>query len=219
MNIENRDSWIDRIKVSLVALVVFHHTAMIYGGPGGWYYQELTASDGFTALILTFFFIINQSYFMSLFFLISGYYTPGSLEKRGYRKFVLNRALRLGLPILIFVFVLGPISIGMGTIDSTLFSTLRELWNNRNFINGPIWFLEVLLVFSLIYCGLRYLRLKYYPPTNNSPRPIAIPSFSSWFGSALCLGFATCGVRHWVGSINNREFWLTSLSSFVFFFT
>lgn len=36
-----RAYYIDRIRVILTALVIFHHTTITYGAPGGWYYVEL----------------------------------------------------------------------------------------------------------------------------------------------------------------------------------
>ena len=53
--------------------------------------------------------ILNQSYFMSLFFFISGYFTPSSFDRKGRHAFVYDKLKRLGIPFLGFTFVLGPL--------------------------------------------------------------------------------------------------------------
>ena len=45
---------------------------------------------------------------MGFFFLLAGYFTPASLERKGYARFLGDRFLRLGLPLLAFIFILGP---------------------------------------------------------------------------------------------------------------
>ncbi len=39
-----RDLYIDRLRVVMTALVVLHHTAITYGAPGGWFWNELHPS-------------------------------------------------------------------------------------------------------------------------------------------------------------------------------
>jgi hypothetical protein len=39
---------------------------------------------------------------MGILFLLAGYFTPGSLERKGYARFLSDRFLRLGLPLLAF---------------------------------------------------------------------------------------------------------------------
>jgi glucans biosynthesis protein C len=49
---------------------------------------------------------INQAYFMGLLFLISGYFSPQSLDRKGPARFVRDRLIRLGIPLVVFYFVL-----------------------------------------------------------------------------------------------------------------
>ena len=67
----------------MTAFVILHHTAITYGAPGGWFYNELKPSGTVSSLLLTLFVATNQAYFMGFFFLLAGYFTPPSLERKG----------------------------------------------------------------------------------------------------------------------------------------
>src|SRR5579862_7999336 len=95
-----RDFYIDRLRSAMTMLVIFHHTAITYGAMGGWFYHERKTSGAPSSLLLTLFCATNQAYFMGFFFLLAGFFTPGSLERKGYRRFIIDRFLRLGLPLL-----------------------------------------------------------------------------------------------------------------------
>lgn len=191
MTTDHREHFIDRIRVVLTALVIFHHTAITYGASGGWFYRELPEAGTVSSLLLTFFCTINQAYFMGLFFFISGYYTPRSLDKKGYRKFILDRLLRLGVPLLFFALVLGPLTIWMAQDQSpsSLRDVLWKLWEKRVFVSGPLWFSLALLLFSFGYCALKSLR----HPVGNPPRPF--PSYRYGLVSAFVVGLGAFVAR------------------------
>jgi hypothetical protein len=84
----------------MTALVILHHTAITYGGPGGWFWRENETSAAPSSLLFTLFCATNQAYFMGFFFLLAGYFTPRALERKGYKAFLRDRVLRLGLPLL-----------------------------------------------------------------------------------------------------------------------
>ena len=52
---------------------------------------------------------INQTWYMPLLFFVSALYTPASLEKRGVRGFLQNKTLRLGVPVILWVALMGPL--------------------------------------------------------------------------------------------------------------
>lgn len=49
---------------------------------------------------------------MGLFFLIAGAMTPGAIAQYGPAAFLHERLVRLGLPLLAFLLVLGPLASG-----------------------------------------------------------------------------------------------------------
>jgi peptidoglycan/LPS O-acetylase OafA/YrhL len=150
-HMRERDHYIDRLRSVMIALVILHHTAITYGASGGWFYHELSPSSTLSSVILTLFCATNQAYFMGILFLLAGYFTPGSLERKGYASFLTDRFLRLGLPLLAFGLILGPLTVATVTAaeGKGFWSTFVWLWNHREFINGPLWFVQALLIFSL----------------------------------------------------------------------
>src|SRR5207248_140871 len=86
--------------------------------------------------------LVNQAYFMGCFFLISGYFTPGSFDRKGPATFYKDRLLRLGIPLVVFVFLLSPIaSLGFYQTPAS-FPHLRSpfTWHQLPFILGALAF-------------------------------------------------------------------------------
>ena len=73
--------YLDNLKSFLTAVVVFHHTTCGFVGTG-WIYQ-LGAYDNSFRWFGTGLLVLNQSYFMCLFFFISAYFTPTSCDRKG----------------------------------------------------------------------------------------------------------------------------------------
>lgn len=179
----------------MTALVVVFHAAITYGGSGGWFYHEVPASASPSSLLLTLFCGTNQAYFMGLFFLLAGYFTPASLERKGYASFLWDRTLRLGLPLLAFGVLLGPLTVAETTAaDGRGFWTaFAHLWQNKVFINGPLWFTEALLFFSIGYCMWRAAAGAQLNRTDRTPVPV--PAFGWWLLSAVGVGVVALAIR------------------------
>ena len=144
--------WIDNLRVAMIILVVILHTAVTYSGLGGWYYKENEEVDLFSTLFFAFYLSFTQAYFMSLLFMISGYFTQRSLERKGSAKFISGRLKRLAIPLLIYIFIIHPIAVKFVYPDlswSWYVGGIKEF----SFVSwtGPLWFLEALLIFSFIY--------------------------------------------------------------------
>jgi fucose 4-O-acetylase-like acetyltransferase len=158
-----RNAAIDHLRIALTALVILHHTAIVYGGAGGWYWREQPNASNPLLLLFN---ATNQSYFMGFFFLLAGYYTPSSFERKGPRRFVVERLLRLGVPLLAYFFFLSTFTIALArTHDGHAFWVgwwlmIRE----RQFGPGPLWFAETLLLFAAAHLAWQKLR----PPTKPS---------------------------------------------------
>ena len=152
-----RQAGVDALRAALTLLVLFHHTAITYGAIGGWFYHEVPAGEGAQSKPLILFCTVNQAFFMGLFFLIAGSFTPGAFTRHGAWPYVRERLRRLGLPLLAFVLVLGPLTAALGqSADGTPISvTLGAIWRHHVFINGPLWFAQALLIFSVAYAVWR----------------------------------------------------------------
>ncbi len=90
---------------------------------------------------------------MSLLFLVSGYFTRKSLLRRGTGKFLKGRLFRLGVPLLIYIFIINPIAVKLAYPDLNILNWYIEGILDLRFLGwtGPLWFVEALLIFTIIY--------------------------------------------------------------------
>jgi peptidoglycan/LPS O-acetylase OafA/YrhL len=177
-----RAVWIDRLRASLILLVILHHAAITYGASGSWIYKATEATN----VPLTFLAAVNQAFFMGLFFMISGALAPVSLERKGAAAFLGDRAIRLGVPVLVFGLVLGPLTVALASapIGEILADTAARILRG-SFILGPLWFPAALLVFSVVFA--------VWPAHGVVAR--AVPPFARWLGLAFATGLAALLIR------------------------
>lgn len=214
-----RDFYIDRLRTVLTVLVILLHTAITYGGSGGWFWQEIKPSGASSSLLLSLFCGTNQAFFMGFFFLLAGYFTPPSLERKGYGRFLADRFLRLGLPLLAFGLILGPLTAAMvnAAEGHGFWSTFTWLWQHKMFINGPLWFAQALLIFALGYCGWRAIFGGALQPSERAPRPV--PAYRWWLLSAVGVGAVALAIRQCVPTGKNVfGLQLGYFSSYIFLF-
>ena len=169
--------FIDNLRTGLITLVVLHHVAVVYGGTVvPFYYFEPPLTDPLAFLALLVFVLVNQSWFMGALFLLSGYFTPGSFDRKGSGSFLKDRLLRLGIPLILFYFVLSPISwIGLWQMPVGL-TGITDPFTWQTYLHffgmGPLWFVAMLLVFDFGYAAWRMLTRNRIPnSTSNSSLP------------------------------------------------
>ncbi len=166
--------YLENLKVFLTILVILHHAAITYGADGGWFYQEVKDTVLPDSVILTMFAATNQSFFMGLFFFISGCFLAASLQKKAPRQFISDKLLRLGIPVILFIFLVYPFIIWVGYYPFTFASFGHEfpklLADIKLEHTGPAWFIAVLLIFNLIALlfKLPLIKLSQTPKTITS---------------------------------------------------
>lgn len=219
--------FIDRLRTLLTVLVIAHHSAITYGGSGGWFYREVTDGGAPFSLLLTLFCSVNQAFFMGLFFLLAGYVTPSALAAKGLRRFVADRLLRLGLPLLVFGCVLGPLAVALaGTQQGRPFwPGWLGLVAHGGFVLGPLWFAWTLLLFTAAWLAWRGLHratpaaaaLVGVMPSTAAQAPV--PGDRAWLLAALGVGAAALAIRQWVPVGEHRlGLQLGYVASYVFLF-
>lgn len=172
----------DNLRVALTILLIAHHVGQAYGPTGGWWPIQETAR----ALVLGPFFAVNRSFFMSLFFMISGYFMVMSCDERGPRDFLKSRLLRLGIPLLVFALLMIPLKVFVFGMNAPGFSWLE-------IDVGYLWFIEHLLIFSAGYALWRIWKGR--PGT---PRDLANPpGYLSILIFVILLAAASAVVRIW----------------------
>jgi len=105
---QDRLYFIDNIRWLVISLVVVVHSAVTYSNMGRWYYYEPVTLDVASTTFFGIFLSFTQAYFMGILFLIAGYFVPGSLDRKGLAQFLKDRAVRLGIPTLIYMLFLYP---------------------------------------------------------------------------------------------------------------
>ncbi|NTU62777.1 MAG: acyltransferase [Chloroflexi bacterium] len=150
--------FVDNMRVFLTILVLLHHTMIIYAGSGSFLYTE-GRQDTITSVLGNWFCSVNQAYFMSLFLLISAYFVPGSYDRKGAGHFVKDRLIRLGIPLIIYSWIISPLT--WAVINYVTQGQVLPWWRylpgagGTLIGDGPLWFVEVLLIFSLVYAAWR----------------------------------------------------------------
>lgn len=152
---------LDYLRSAVILLVVLHHSLLAYMR-----FAPPTQPAMDTSLLWTAFPIVdsqrwapadlivsfNDTFFMSLMFLVSGVFVWPSLQRKGVGLFLRGRALRLGLPFVLAAAILAPLAyyptwLASAPHDGSFWQQWLELgaWPA-----GPAWFLWVLLAFGVI---------------------------------------------------------------------
>jgi len=153
-----RRPWLDNLKVALIAAIIAIHAVMSYSSMEVWSYTELrettltTVVEAVTAVVVAPF----GFFVIAVLFLAAGLLTPPSLERKGTARFVRDRLLHLGVPFVVYVLVVQPTV--MYAVDHPFGDATRSFWyeylgSDKNLDTGPLWFVGVLLIFSLSYAG------------------------------------------------------------------
>lgn len=177
MKSNNHLFFLDNLRVVLIVLVIAHHVGQAYGPTGGaWPIMEAARAP-----ILGPFFTVNRSFFMSLFFMIAGYFTVMSVDKYGSKVFIKERFKRLGIPVLMWMLMMIPLQ---------LFVFSAPAWPLEA---AHLWFLEHLLIFSVVYALWR----RYSKP-DRQPKPQAHhPGYGRIVVFAFLLAIVSALVRIW----------------------
>lgn len=183
--------YIDNLRIILTCLVILHHSFVTYGAPGGWYYTEKTTLLG--ALVpMTMFVSLNQSFFMGFFFLLAAYFTRSSYQRKGAGRFLADRVLRLGIPLIFYSLIFSPFVsylvyyFGKGYhINYLYYLGMYDDWIDF----GVLWFVAALLVFTLIYVlCLRFIKIR-------PSKPLPVPKAGAIILFAVILGAISFLVR------------------------
>jgi hypothetical protein len=129
------------------------HAAVTYSNVGRWYYNETANLAALVRLTFITYQVFLQAFFMGFLFFLAGYFAPPAYDRKGAGQFLRDRAIRLGLPTLFYMFVLGPLSeylVDPSWSPSYYFQRLRFLAGT-----GPLWFCAALLIFCCVYAMVR----------------------------------------------------------------
>src|ERR1700748_395053 len=151
-----RLAFIAHLTRSMIILVLSMHASDTYSPFGNWYYVDRPASGLATKLFFGVYQSFLQAFFMAALFFIAGYFSAAAFDRKGSTSFVRDRCLRLGVPTLLYMFAIGPLTQyflswtwGSGGFGHQWLVHLKDgEWLSET---GPMWFCAALLIFSLVY--------------------------------------------------------------------
>lgn len=204
-----RVGYMDALRVFLTLLVVGHHSWEPYAFS---YVPPEIMLPGPPVPGVWAFLAVNAAFFMGLFFLLAGYYTPRSFDRKGSGQFLADRFTRIGIPLLMGLLLIVPLqgwmrmNLSPGMLRIGYWDYLAngffgfgaepqgwpesQYWPQLNL--GHLWFLQHLLMYALLYAGWRAL----FPTRASAIRP-APPTSLAIFAYAVALAVATMLIRVW----------------------
>jgi len=154
--------FIDNLRWVMIVLVITMHAAVTYSNIGRWYYNEKAPLSLASRLFFTTYQFWLQAFFMGFLFFIAGYFVPPAFDRKGPGRFLRDRAVRLGIPSLLYLFIIGPATIYFLLHTQKAGESFLTFWGHyaigssiREGGTGPMWFCVALLIFCAFYAGVR----------------------------------------------------------------
>jgi len=204
--------FVDHLRLVLVCGVVVAHVASLYAG--GWYqYHDPIQADVLTTIGLGIPSIIADSFGLGFFFLIAGYFTPGSYDRKGGASFLRDRLVRLGIPLLLYDLLVDPLVVYVARGRHGSYWSFYGSYLLQVRTIGPVvaWFITTLLLFTLLYAAWRALTRKR---SHAAQREASLPGTRAILGFIVALGLVSFVVRLWwpLGWWWTPPWWLHLLS-------
>jgi peptidoglycan/LPS O-acetylase OafA/YrhL len=152
------------LRAFVTVLVVIHHALLAYhpfapppaaslvAEPRWW--AAFPIVDAQRSMSSTLIVGFNETFFMSLMFLLSGLFAWHGIQRKGAMAFVRGRALRLGLPFAVGCLLLAPLAYYPAYLQTTARATSGSFWEQWTSLDawpsGPVWFIWVLLAFDVL---------------------------------------------------------------------
>ncbi len=141
-----RNAAFDHARSFLTLVVVLHHAVIPYTHFG---HTDAKSWIGFDMVVLA-----TDSFFMAMFFFLSGLFVWPSLMHKTTAVHLRDRLLRLGLPFAIAAVTVIPIAYYAIALRQETDLTFAAFWWKTVTVgpwpSGPLWFVWVLLAFDLL---------------------------------------------------------------------
>ncbi|HEU0082336.1 MAG TPA: acyltransferase [Bradyrhizobium sp.] len=158
----SRNLALDRARTFLTLVVLLHHAVIPYTHFG---HTDPTSWIGFDAVVLA-----TDSFFMAMFFFLSGLFVWPSFRHKSPGQFFRDRLRRLGLPFAIAAVTVIPVAYYAIELRQHPATGFAEFWWRMVTVgpwpSGPLWFVWVLLVFDLTASLLYRLSPNLLDPIN-----------------------------------------------------
>jgi len=159
---KTRNLSLDRTRTFLTLVVLLHHAVIPYTYFG---HTDPASWIGFDVVVLC-----TDSFFMAMFFFLSGLFTWSGIARKAPQVFLRDRLLRLGLPFVIAAFTVIPLAYYAIALRHDPELTFASFWWKTITVgpwpSGPIWFVWVLLAFDLTASLLYRVSTHLVDPVN-----------------------------------------------------
>src|SRR5580658_4538407 len=158
----SREAALDTLRAFVTVMVVAHHSVLAYAlispaaaprSPLHPWLAGIPIVDSHRLAVFDLFALFNDTFFMSLMFLLSGLFVGPSLARKGAASFLRDRVLRLGAPFVVMA-LLAPLAYypayRASAADPGALAFWREWLSLGIWPSGPLWFVAVLLGFDVI---------------------------------------------------------------------
>ena len=159
---KNRIYFLDNLRTFIIFLVILYHAGGVYESSGLWA-SFWIVDDPTTNDLVGLLNIVIDIFIMPMMFLISGYFTPISLQNKSDGAFLKGKFKRLIIPWTAVIFIFIPLYKVIFLYSRNL---LQEQWTTYfHFSQGNLsgqswlWFLPLLFLFNLIYLLLAKVNL------------------------------------------------------------
>jgi len=141
----SRNAALDHARTFLTLVVILHHAVIPYTYFG---HTDPKSFLGFDGIVLA-----TDSFFMAMFFFLSGLFVWPGLAHKAPHIFFRDRLVRLGLPFAIAALIFIPLAYYAIELRAHPETTFAAFWWKTVTVgpwpSGPVWFLWVLLTFDL----------------------------------------------------------------------
>jgi glucans biosynthesis protein C len=213
--------YLDNLRLALITFVVLGHLSVTYGFDADWTYYEIGEASPIFNVLVMLVLITGAGFALGLFFMLAGYFTPAAYDRKGAGQFLLDRLKRLGIPWLIFEVFINPfihyaVDVHGGACQGALYDCQYQGTLGRYLLefprlsgsigDGPVWFLEALLIFSFVYALGRKLTASIFLPARRARAlPSSVPGNGAIALFALLIGLSTFVVRFWARAFVQYE--------------
>lgn len=157
-----RNLSLDRARTFLTLVVLLHHAVIPYTYFG---HTDPASWAGFDVVVLA-----TDSFFMAMFFFLSGLFTWPGIARKAPSVFLRDRLLRLGLPFAIAALTVIPLAYYAIALRHDPGLSFTAFWWKTITVgpwpSGPIWFVWVLLAFDLTASLLYRVSARLVDPGN-----------------------------------------------------
>ncbi len=165
---------VDNLRAAIILLVVVFHSVLAYLNylPAAPYafdtppflWLAVPIIDSHRMIGFDIFSAWLDIFLMAFFFLLSGLFVWQSLTRKGVANFLRDRALRLGLPFAVVVFLLMPLTLYPAYLQTATHPGIADFWHHWRGLpfwpDGPMWFLWLLLLADIAAAGLFQLLVR-----------------------------------------------------------